>query len=205
LNTRAISRFFSGRVLSSCCLLLLFGAIPANAQHHAIGSALIYRDAPEATRIHLQDDSLCFVDFAEGCFGGMMAPDWLLCEFNLLLENEWPEQCAVAVECAVSDSHGHDTLDGTGMHGNMMRSEVSITIHYDPDEVETMGIDPERLCLAQWNGSGYQACPDAIHDRGAATFTISTFDPGGIYAVIPRTTVPALPTSWSKLKARHTD
>ena len=134
-----------------------------------------------------------------------MAPDWVLCEFDRLPESEWPEQCAIAVECVVSDSHGHDALDGSGMHGNMMRSEVGLTIHYDPDEADRMGIDPENLCLAVRGGSGYEACPGAIHDRGAATFTLSTFDPGGVYAVVPGATVPTLPTSWSKLKARHAD
>ena len=199
----------SGRIgiTTLMCLLCMLaaGVTPAEAQHHAVGSARVYPDAPEATQIHLQDDLLCFVEFAERCFGGMMAPDWLLCEFHPLPEHEWPEQCPIAVECVVTDSDGHHELDGSGMHGNMMRSEVALTIHYDPDEVDRMGIDPTNLCLAVRSGSGYEACPGAIHDRGAGTFTLSTFDPGGVYAVVPRASVPTLPTSWSKLKARHTD
>jgi hypothetical protein len=185
--------------------LLVFGASTANAQHHADGSAWIDRDASEATQVHMMGDPLSFVEFPEQCFGGMMAPDSLLCELEILPENQWPEQCPIAIECVVTDPDGQHMLDGTGMHGNMMRKETSITIHYDPDQVEGMGIDTENLCLGQWNGSGYEARPGAIHNSSAATFVFSTVDPGGSYAVIPRATVPASAFSWSKLKARHAD
>jgi hypothetical protein len=184
-------------------LLLIFGTVPASAQHHEVGAAWIHRDAPQATQVHLEGDPLCFAQFDADCFGGMMAPDSLLCELEPLAEHEWPEQCPIAIECSVSDSHGHHLLDGTGMHSGMMRREVLLTVHYNTVDVERMGIDPAGMCLAMWNGESYEERPGAIHDLGAATFVLSTLAPSGKYAVLPRATVPASVTSVSEFKARH--
>ena len=184
-------------------LLLVLGSSSANAQHHADGSAWIDRDASEATQVHMPGDPLCLVEFPEQCFGGMMAPDSLLCELELLPENQWPEQCPIAIECVVTDPDGQHMLDGTGMHGDMMRSDVTMTVHYSPDSLAQLGMSSANLGLGIWDGADYVISQDAIHDPVSATFTLSTRIPGARYAVISRITVDAVPISWSQFKARH--
>ena len=184
-------------------LLLVLDSSSANAQHHADGSAWIDRDASEATQVHMMGDPLSFVEFPEQCFGGMMAPDSLLCELEILPENQWPEQCPIAIECVVTNPDGQHMLDGTGMHGDMMRSNVSMTVHYSPDSVAQLGMNPASLRLAVWDGADYVISQGAIHDPASATFTLSTRIPGARYAVISSVTVEAAPVSWSQFKARH--
>ncbi|MBW2507858.1 MAG: hypothetical protein JRE81_04445 [Deltaproteobacteria bacterium] len=185
------------------CVLLVFGPLPTHAQHHAVGEAWIHRDAPQATRVHLPEDPLCLVEFQERCFGGMMAPDSILCELGPLAESDWPEQCPIAIECLVSDPDGHPMLDGTGMHGEMMLRDVHLTVHYSPDRIMEMGLDATSLCLAIWDGARWVIESEALHDPALATFSFSTRMPTARYAVLPRTAVQEARMTWSKLKTLY--
>lgn len=163
---------------------------PASADPvHAVREAWVLRDAPVVTRVHHEDDPLCWVEFEEQCFGGMMAPDSLLCEFEPLETEEWPEQCAVAVDCRVTDPTGQPTMDGGGMHGGMMRREVTVTVHYDPEDPGQWGLDAGDLCLARREAGRFVPCEGAVHDPATSTFTLATFAPAATYAVVPRSTV----------------
>ena len=202
------NRVMSGRpratVLPLFFLMLVVAALPANAKDIAVGSAWIHRDAPAATEVQLLDDLLCSVEFQEQCFGGMMAPDSLLCVLETLPDQEWPEDCAIALECRVTDPDGNQMFDGMGMMGDMMRREVIATVHYSPDTVNRMGMEPMSMRLAIWDGTGYAVCEDAVHDVDAATFTLLTKTPNATYAVISNnSTVEARSISWSELKARN--
>ena len=79
MQNQVMSRRPRATVLPLFLLILVVAALPANAREIAVGSAWIHRDAPAATEVQLLDDLLCSVEFQEQCFGGMMAPDSLLC------------------------------------------------------------------------------------------------------------------------------
>lgn len=186
-------------------VVVLTSGVPASADEvHAVREAWVHADAAVTTRVHHEEDPLCWVEFDEQCFGGMMAPDSLLCEFEPLPMEEWPEQCSVAVDCRVTDPAGQPTMDGGGMHAGMMRREVTVTMHYDPDELADWGLEPGDLCLARREGERFVICDGAVQDVAASNFTLSTFAPAAAYAVLPRaivvsTTRPGI----SGLKSRY--
>lgn len=188
----------------SISALLALSASPTRAQIHHTGSAWIMPDAPTATWVHLEDDPFCVVEFEDHCYGGMMAPDSVLCVVEPLAPAEWPDECPVALVCTATDPDGGRMFDGGGMPGGMMRRDVTLVVHYDPDLVGQMGLDPAGLCLVRLDGSGPTVLDAADHDLAAATFTLATSAPTAAWAVVPRSTlVDAARTSTSALKSRY--
>ena len=196
-------------ILSLCLSLTTIDWVSSAPGHaspvrHEVGQAWIPKNDPVATRIHLPNDEFCFVEFEERCYGGMMAPDSLLCVLEPLPEGEWPDECVFAVDCRITDPDGGHMFDGGGMHQSMMQRAVVLTVHYSPATMAQMGYGHEDLCLVRFGSSGMELCGDAVQDAQASTFTLSTTAPTSAFAVVPQSALAEAETgSLSGLKSRY--
>jgi hypothetical protein len=202
-------RWVSLFVVSLLFVLVAFDAMfdasgHASPVRHELGQAWIHKDDPVTTRVHLVSDELCFVEFEERCYGGMMAPDSILCVFDPLPESEWPEHCLVAIDCEITGPDGEPMFDGGGMHQSMMQRAAVLIVPYSPATMTEMGYGHEDLCLVRLGSSGMELCGEAVQDRQASTFTLVTTAPTSSFAVVPQSVlVPAEVRSLSGLKSRY--
>jgi hypothetical protein len=190
----------------SLAMIGSFSNVPSHASplRHEVGQAWILKTDPVATRIHLASDEFCFVEFEERCYGGMMAPDSVLCVLEPLPEGQWPDECIFAVDCSITDPDGGHMFDGGGMHQSMMQRPVLLTVHYSAAKMSQMGYGHEDLCLVRLGSAGMELCGDAVQDPQASTFTLSTTAPTSAFAVVPQSALVGAETgSLSGLKSRY--
>lgn len=179
------------------------GLAPAasQAQTHARGECWIHRDAAQSTWLHAMSDSLCFVQFPPACYGGMMMPESLYCDFRTVPPESMPRGCAAAYQMHVRDPQG-----GCMMSGRMtFRRELSLTLHYDPQAVAALGIATANLVLIRRGSSGYEIVDAAVHDSEAALFHWSTSVPTEWYGVADRANLPlaVAQEAWGTVKAAY--
>jgi hypothetical protein len=180
-------------------------AADGNAQTHAHGSAWIHPNADHATIVHAEGDSLCLLEFPDRCFGGMMAPDSVHCEFSITPPESLPSWCPGGYDVDIHDPGGESMMGEHMMpHGFFQRS-LPITIHYDVDAVAAAGIDLANLALVRRTSAGYEVVETASHDPQAAIFQVSTGRLASWYGVADRWNlpVPVEQASWGKVKARY--
>jgi len=177
---------------------------PVGAQVHAYGSTWVHRDADHGTMVHAEDDSSCVLEFPDRCFGGMMAPDSVFCEFQIVTIESLPDWCLVACQLEMHDPDGGSMMAGHMMPHGFFRRSLELTIHYEPGAVAGQGIDPVNLVLVT-RVDGYEIVSGAVHDSSANVFRVSTSRPADWYGVADRTNLPLAVqrTSWSRVKATY--
>jgi hypothetical protein len=194
------------RIIAVLALILAMALVPAaaRAQEHAHGSTWVHRNADHGTMLHAEGDSLCVLEFPDRCFGGMMAPDSVHCEFRIVPPESLPDWCPVADDLEMHDPDGGSMMSGHMMpHGFFQRS-LQLTIHYEPYAVAALGIDPADLVLIT-STDGYEIVAEAAHDADSNVFRLSTSRPAGWYGVADRTNLPVAveDVPWGRVKATY--
>lgn len=182
-------------------LAAALGLAPAalQAQVHAQGSCWIQRDAEQATWLHAQGDPLCLLQFPASCYGGMMMPDSINCDFRTAPPESMPGGCAAAYDLHIRNPQGGCMMTG----GMTFRRQLTLTLHYDPQAVAALGIPSEDIVLIRRASTGYEIVTAATHDPQAALFHLSTTLPSTWYGVADRSHLPlaVAAASWSTIKA----
>lgn len=184
-------------------LATALGLVPAalQAQVHAQGACWIHRDAAQSTWLHARGDPLCLLQFPAACYGGMMMPESLYCDFRVAPPESMPQGCAAAWQLHIRNPQG-----GCMMSGRMtFRRDLPLTLHYDPQAVAALGIPSANLVLIRRASTGYEIVAEAVHDPEAALFRLSTPLPNAWYGVADRTNLPVAvtPVSWGIVKAAY--
>ena len=179
-------------------------AVPeAEAQMHAEGSTWIHRGSEHATMLHADGDSLCLLEFPDGCLGnGMMGPDSIYCEFALTPPDSAPHDCVVVVHCEVYDEGGADMMPNHRTPHGLFQREVNLTIHYDADYVASLGIDPENLVVTTWAGETLEVVGEATHDIAAAVFRFPSSKIASWYGIADSSNLPVAveEINWGQVK-----
>jgi len=174
----------------------------ASAQMDVNGMGWIHQGDGDGTMLHAMYDSMSTLEFPAYCLGGMMAPDSVLAEMHELPSQEQPPESVVALQCDILDPDGQTMMGGSMMGTGMFQQSLAVTVHYDPEAVSAMGLDPSQLCLARWTPAGYVIETSALPDPGTNSFHLTTSRLAATYAVIDRNnaSVPAPESSWGGLK-----
>jgi len=178
---------------------------PVQAQVHSHGSTWIHRDDDRATLLHAPADSLCWLGFPARCWGGMMAPDSLYCEFWTVPPESLPTDCFFAYGCSIEDPAGHSMMPGHRMPNGFFVQQVEVVLHYDPAEVSAAGGSVGNLVLVSRDDSGYSMVTAASHDQSGSRFELSTDQVASWYGIVDRSLLPAAvrSSSWSGLKRSY--
>ena len=195
-------RFTAIRVVAAV-LMAVLGLAPAalQAQVHAQGSCWIQRNAAQSTWLHARGDSLCNLEFPPACYGGIMMPESLYCDFRTAPPESMPRGCAAGYQLDIRDPQG-----GCMMTGRMtFRLALPLTLHYDPQAVAALGIPSANLVLIRRVNAAYEIVTEAEHDPQAALFHLSTTLPSMWYGVADSTNLPVAvaTTAWGTVKAAY--
>lgn len=185
--------------------LAAYAPATVQAQMHADGSTWIHRNDDRGTMLHAAGDSLCWLGFPSRCWGGMMSPDSLFCEFWTVDPDSMPQDCFFAYRCSIEDSSGHSMMSGHTMPHGFFRQQIDLVLHYDPAAVSTAGLDVADLVLVTQGTGGYGIVTTAIHDPSSSVFRLSTDLVASWYGIVDRSILPAAvqATSWSGLKRTY--
>jgi len=192
---------------TSLALLLCIAGLTsqAGAQIHAHGSAWVHRDADQSTFLHADGDSLCWVDFPQRCYGGMMSPESLYCTFHTVPAESLPDSCYFAFDCDIQDPDGGSMMSGHMMQDGFFRTDLQCVFHYDPDVVASLGIDPNDLVLVVRTSGDLEVVSQATHGAGESAFHLSTSRIASWYGIAEKSAIPlsAETATWSRVKSLY--
>jgi hypothetical protein len=125
-------------------------------------------------------------------------------EFRIVPPENLPDWCPVGYDLEIHDPDGGSMMSGHMMPHGFFRRSLQLTIHYEPDAVAALGIDPGNLVLVT-SADGYEIVVDAVHDADSNVFRLSTSRPAGWYGVADRTNVPVAVKQipWGSVKANY--
>lgn len=201
--TSTIQRTVSGVAVALAMSLLAPGA---NAQTHEHGSTWIHRGSEHGTMLHAHGDTLCTLDFPDACLGnGMTGPDSIHCEFEIAPTDSAPHDCAVVFHCEVHGENGEGMMPGHMTPHGLFQRQIHVTLHYDPEYVTSLGIDPQDLVVTTWAGETIDVVEEATHDIAAGLFTFPSSTLASWYGIADSSNVPLAveETNWGEVKRAY--
>ena len=128
----------------------------------------------------------------------MMVPESLYCRFRVTPPESMPRGCAATYEMHIRDPQGACMMSGR----MTFRLDLSLTLHYDPQSVASLGMQSANLMLIRRASAGYEIVTEAEDDPEAALFRLSTPMPSTWYDVADRSNLPVAvaASSWGGVK-----
>lgn len=182
---------------------LALAASEAGAQMHAHGSTWIHRDSEHGTMLHASGDSLCVLEFPDGCLGnGMMGPDSIYCEFALTPPDSAPHDCVLVVHCEVHGGGDEGMMPDHMTPPGLFQRQLQVTLHYDADFVTGMSIDPANLVVTTWVGETIEVVEEATHDTAAGAFRFPSSSLSRWYGIADSSRLPVAvkEANWGQVK-----